>query len=66
MGPFPVDKAGLGGSGALPPDTVAAALRNGMSFYESLQAGACWVGRQAAGPPTRSCSVSNGVYSMDG
>lgn len=43
MGPFPVDKAGLGGSGALKPDTVAAALRNGMSFYESLQAGACWV-----------------------
>ncbi len=25
-------------------------------------AGVCWVGRQAAGPLARSCSVSNGVY----
>ena len=38
-GPFPVDKAGMGGSGAVPAGTVEAALKNGISFYEGLQVG---------------------------
>lgn len=38
-GPFQVDKAGMGSSGAVPAGTVEAALRNGMSFYEGLQVG---------------------------
>ncbi|PRW45118.1 Cycloartenol synthase isoform A [Chlorella sorokiniana] len=37
-GPFPVDKAGMGSSGAVPAGTVEGALRNGISFYEGLQA----------------------------
>ncbi len=36
-GPFPVDKAAMGGSGAVPAGTVEGALRNGISFYEGLQ-----------------------------
>lgn len=38
-GPFQVDKAGMGSSGAVPAGTVEAALRNGISFYEGLQVG---------------------------
>lgn len=36
-GPFPVDKAPLKAGAAPKGDTVTAALRNGISFYEGLQ-----------------------------
>ncbi|KAL4433229.1 hypothetical protein ABPG77_003277 [Micractinium sp. CCAP 211/92] len=38
LGPFPVDAAGLPANAPPQADAVTAALRNGMSFYESLQA----------------------------
>ncbi len=37
LGPFPVDAAGLPAKAPPQADAVTAALRNGMSFYESLQ-----------------------------
>lgn len=37
-GPFPVDKEALGAGAPPAADVVAAALRNGVSFYEGLQA----------------------------
>ncbi|KAI3426296.1 hypothetical protein D9Q98_008669 [Chlorella vulgaris] len=37
-GPFPVNKSGLAAGGAPGAATVAAALENGVSFYEGLQA----------------------------
>ena len=39
LGPFTVPADGASGSSAPRADTVAVALRNGMSFYEGLQVG---------------------------